>query len=49
MCDIVAAEQAKVGASLDTLIIATQNAIDAKQPRGGWKLAPNHMAIKFSF
>ena len=26
MCDIVAAERAKVGASLDALIIATQNA-----------------------
>ena len=38
MCDIVAAERAKVGASLDALIIATQkckDGIDAKQPWGG--------------
>ena len=32
MCDIVAAEGAKVGASLDALIIVTQNAVDGKQP-----------------
>ena len=41
MCDIVAAERAKV-LELDALIIVTQNAnvgIDAKQPWDGWKLS----------
>ena len=51
ICDIVAAERAKVGASLDPLIIA--QSAKMKQPWAGWKLSrqsylTKNMAVKFS-